>query len=289
MAVGVDQLLGILSKSEEGENAASVEAEVEDDKPKSISAVVEERPAFTRRSAFTLRDSHPVVLDLILIDLFGPQWLSWDPEVIWSEIESELGVDPGVHARNKINAVKTLHLVDTPWSQWEVLSVVIQAFADNIPDFRTLQRPTPYHIVPSVGIINKIKKKEFSDEVGRFTAACFLDDGVYYLPSPVEFAQVHATAPRYKCTRCGNIDSDEDNEVCDLCGAPDRFLEKTLRSDSAPVKARYEKVVKDGESRDYWLAENLVDVQVAKLMLAKSRNDEANVRLRDQLKAVKNG
>jgi hypothetical protein len=228
-------------------------------------------------------------LDILLTSKYGPQWLTWDPETIWSEIEVDFGVNPSVHTRNKVNALKTMHVVDAPWTEWEVFAVACQALNNNIPDFRILQKPTPAEIITAVDIMAKVKKREFSEEVGRFVAACFLDAGIVYLPPPVGFAQRYASMPRYKCTTCGKVDSDDDNEICDSCGAPQRYLEKTLRHDPAPVKSRYKEVMADGANRDYWLMDDTEDVQVAKLIVAKRRSSEAEAAMKTQLEAVRHG
>jgi hypothetical protein len=245
------------------------------------------RSPFTKSSAFQRRDAHPMVLDVLLLDRFGPPWLAWEPETIWHEVEQEFHVTPSVYARNKINAVKTLHLVKSPWTEWEVFTVVVQALTDNIPDFRTLQKPTPTQIIPAVNIIADINTGTYSEEVGRYIAACFLDEGVFYLPQPVEFAQTYAAMHRYRCTKCGNIDSDDDNEMCDSCGAPDSFLERTPTHDPLPIKNRFDEVVAAGKKRDFWLQEDVVDVQVAKLLLAQQRDVEYKTRLQKQMEAIR--
>jgi len=289
MGSRAEDLLALLSDtSDEGENAQSTETGPQEDQPKTVSGILDKSHAFSKKSAFRRQDAHPLVLDMILLDRFGPEWLTWEPETVWSEIEAEFGVSPGVHARNKINALKTMHVVDTPWSEWEVFSVVCQALVDNIPDFKMLQKPSVSDVIRAVTIMKKVKSQDFSEEVGRYIAACFLDDSVIFLPEPVEFAQPYAEMPRYRCTQCGNVDTDTENEMCDSCGAPQRFLEKGPTHDPAPVRERYGEVKKAGESRNFWLTETAEDIQVAKLLSAEHLVAESESRLQDQLKAVRN-
>lgn len=270
------------------------EEKLEDDEPEEERAEPElkevhqiGRSPFTTGSAFQRRDAHPMVLDVLLLDRFGPPWLSWEPETIWAEVESEFHVTPSVYARNKVNAVKSLHLVRSPWTEWEVFAVVVQALTDNIPDFRTLQKPTPTQIIPAINMIADINTGTYSEEVGRFVAACFLDEGIFYLPQPVEFAQTYAAMHRYRCTKCGNIDSDDDNEICDSCGAPSSALERTPTHDPMPIKKRFDEVMTAGKGRDFWLQEDMVDVQVAKLLLAQQRDEEYKLRLKKQMEAIR--
>jgi hypothetical protein len=273
--------------SDEGENAQSLETTGEEElQPKVTSSDKETGPKptpFTMKSMFSYGVSHPVLLDLVLFRKFGPTWLEWEPETIWSEIKDEFGATSiSVLVRNKINAVKLLHIMDTPWTEWEVFSAVAQTFNDNICDFRVLQKLSPDHIIASINIMSKIKDLKFSEEVGRFITACFLDDGIFYLPPPVQFAQIYASEPQYICKNCGNIDTDEDNNVCDVCGAPQSFLEYRLKRDYRPVEERFNKVLEDGARRKYALEENMVDVQVAKLLRAYSWSQELDRRLKEQ-------
>jgi len=286
MAAGTDLLDYLSNEIDSGVMVGAGGEEPVEDKTASAEGGT---PPLSVKSAFSRRDIHPILLGVLLLDKYGPQWLGWEPETLWQEIESDFGATPGVHTRNKINALKTAHVVDSPWIAWEVFNAVVHAFTDNIPNFRVLHRPTPSQIVSAVTMMNRIKKSPFSDEVGRYIAACFLDDGVFFLPPPVGFAQPHAAMPRYRCRHCGNIDSDDSNEVCDSCGAPASMLEKYLGHDPESVSKRYAQVMKDGDERDYYLVENMVDVQVAKLVGADMINKTYEQKLKDQSGALKHG
>lgn len=291
-----EQLLGILRSSDdpgvdrtdEGENASVVEAgggkEPVKGEPKK-----DPRPAFSPAAAFQRRDTHPLVLDVLLLSKYGPEWLAWEPETLWHEIEQDFRVTPSVYARNKINALKTTHVVDTPWTEWEVFNQVALALTDVIPDFRVLQKPSPAQVISAVEVMGKIRPLPFSEEVGRYVAACFLSESIYYLPPPVAFAQPYAEMPRYRCRRCGNVDTDTDNAVCDSCGAPQEMLERTKRYDPEAVEKRYTEVMKERSTSGDWsiLQENVEDVQVAKLLQAKMRSQELSARLRSQMEAIR--
>jgi len=225
-------------------------------------------------------------LDLILIDTFGPDWLEWESETVWSEIEAEFGATPSVHSRNKINALKTMHIVDTPWTEWEVFNIVAQALNGNIPDFRILQKPSPLEVAFAVEVMRKVKEREFSSEIARFVAAAFLNEEIVYLPPPVEFAQVHASVPRYKCRKCGNYDTDDANNMCDLCGAPQSMLERSLQRDPTEVKQRYDHVSGLGRNRQFNLMETAIDIQVAKLIAMKEGLRQRDRLLREQTEAT---
>ena len=132
----------------------------------------------------------------------------------------------------------------------------------------------------------KIDMQTLSDEVEMFIAAAFLDDGVYYLPPPANVAQDWASRPQYRCRRCGKIDRDDENDVCDSCGAPDTELVRELGLDYRPVMQRYDQCVLLGDEHDV-LQETVIDVQVAKLLVAREYVLYRQQQLAEQLKVMR--
>jgi ribosomal protein L37E len=230
-----------------------------------------------------------MLLDMVLLDKYGPQWLTWEPETIWDEIADDFKQTVSIHDASKIQAMKTLHVVETPWKAWEAFVPVCQAINNNIPDFRSLYKPTLAQASYAVRIMNLVNPDEqFSEEVSKFIAACFLDDDVVYLPPPVDFAQDEAMMLQYRCTKCDRIDVDEDNMMCDHCGAPQSALVKEPTWDPKPVKERYDQVVKQGDDHDV-LQEIGVDIQVAKLLVVSNYIDYRMGQFKTQAEAVING
>lgn len=237
------------------------------------------------RLMFTSPKAHPLALDVILLDAFTPEWLSWEPETLWAEIKSEFGVETSAQNRNRINAVKTMHLVNTPWTEWEVFTLVISGINGEIPDFKILDPPSLAQLIAGVQVMNQVKERSFSEEVARYVAALGLDAGVFYLPSPLHFAQRYLERPQYRCKECGNIDTDDDNDMCDTCGAPQSALVKESTYDPTPIRRRFHEVHSKGYDREDYLEENFVDVQVAKLLVAFEYAREMTATLREQLEA----
>lgn len=245
-----------------------------------------QRP-LTLRTVFEHPESHPLVLDTLLLEEYGPLWLDWEAETIWSEIRDDFKT-PGVSVinRNKIQAVKLCHLMETPWEAWEVFTPVCMAFTGNIPHFRIFQKPSPAQILITVDILHRIDSHPFSEEMGKFIAASFLDEGIHYLPPPVDFAQTWASEPQYRCKVCGKIDRDDTNEVCDSCGAPESELVKEPVRDFRPVEARFKSIqsLPDGQRPE--LGETVEDVQTAKLLVAFDLVDLHRKQLEEQLRMV---
>lgn len=276
-------------QEEDEQFPASVETVPPPEEPKPPA----EKPSFAPigpKNVFGHHDAHPLLLDAILLDKYGPLWLDWEPETIWSEINDDFKQVISAHNRNKIQAVKLCHLVDTPWTNWEVFVLVVQALNNNVPNFRILQRPTIAQILNAVNIMDKIKSEsevKFSEEVMKFIAACFLDDGVVYLPPPVDEAQPWASRPRYRCSKCGKIDVDDDNDICDSCGVSDKYLVKEMERDYRPTKKRYDECLAAGDSRDELGDDSPEDVQTAKLLVAREYVLDRQKQLADQMRVLR--
>lgn len=238
--------------------------------------------AITKKNIFVHHDAHPLILDLLLIREFGAEWLGWEANTLWSEIQRVFEQPPlPVLSKNKIQATRTLHLTEAPWMDWETFCVVCAPLNNNIPNFEMLHKPTPAQIMAAVNMMNAIIAREWSEEVSKFIAACYLDDSIYYLPPPIDFAQDEAAMLRYRCKKCGNIDRDDENDWCDLCRADKSYLVKEPKFDVASVQRRYNEIMRQGEDRDT-LQETVEDVQVAKLLVAKDYCAMRDQQLRHQ-------
>lgn len=218
----------------------------------------------TRKNLFVHHDTHPVVLDIILLQQYEEQWFLWEAETLWKEIKEDFRV-PSIsdHSKAKIQAVKTLHINEWYWTKWEVFCWITQALNNNIPDFQVLQKPSIPQLFNSVDIASLVRNDEvLSAEAQMFSAAAVVDEGVFYAPEPIEFCQ---------------------DEIIQLL---EEFKIDDFKDTISAVKARYEEVSK--LSPQEWIAsgepilkETPVDVQVAKLKVA---SDYLQLR-RKQLKA----
>lgn len=244
-------------------------------------------PPFRSGNVFEHHDAHPILIDMVLLKKYGPQWLGWEQEVIWEEIKEDFHHNViSVLTRHKINAIKTCHIVDSPWTAWEVFALTAQPLNNNLPDFRSLQKPTIPQIIAAADMMSKIHNRSFSEEVAQFIAACFLDEGVIYLPPPLSFAQQYASNPKYVCTKCKHVDHDTENDMCDSCGAPQASLIKKYERDPTSTEQRYKQIMSQGTNHDI-LAESPEDVQVAKLLVANDYLLYKRQQLAAQIEAVK--
>jgi ribosomal protein L37E len=253
--------------------------------PQSITGEADFRP-FTLRSVFAHHDSHPLLLDMLLLEKYGIEWLGWEPETLWQAISEDFKTTISTANAGMVQAARTCHLTEAPWVAWEIFTPVCQALNNNIPNFKTFFKPTIAQTMFAVEVMNSIDDRKFSEELERFVAAVFLDASVFYLPPPVDFAQKTAMRIEYRCSKCGRVDLDDDNLMCDSCGAPQSALKTMPKWDPEPTRKRYELIVSQGEEHDV-LQEKGVDVQVAKLLVARNYLAFRRQQLTDQLKAVK--
>lgn len=261
----------------------------------------------TVRNVFTHHDTHPVVIDLALLKAFGVDWFGWETPTIYQEIQRVFASQISEHARAKIQAVKTLHITDKPWTSWQVFEKVIQALNNNIPRWEYMQAPTLDNLYAGVDIINSIRPEVFDDEVKGYIAASVLNEDVFYVPAPLDFVQVEVSHPRYECLDCGSQDSALFHDgICDTCTnrfdpesgfsfQPDPELVRQgkgknvkliLQFDPDPIEKRWNEV-KDKPSKEVDLQETQVDVQVAKLLVARDYMNIRRRQLAEQVIALK--
>jgi len=166
------------------------ELEVFGDKDEEPKARVEGQPGqVTRQNLFRHPDAHPIALDLSLLQKYGVEWLTWEPETLEAHINRDFGGSSDINLQ-KVMACKTLHLVDTFWERWEVFSWCTVALNGMFPDFDIMQAPTAMDISIAVDISNRIRDDvPWSSEVEEFARQSVKFDGLLVVSSPISFAQ----------------------------------------------------------------------------------------------------
>ncbi len=144
--------------------------------------------ATNARSLLTHYESHPIVLDLYALKLLGPEYYVWEPETVWQEL-LRLSGSPSISEvnKNKLQAVRTVHVSQAPFVAWEAFEKVIAALNGVIPDFYIMQKPTVGQLLAGTEIMLQLNSGIFSNDVSRYTAAVLLSEGVAYAPSPLNF------------------------------------------------------------------------------------------------------
>jgi len=142
----------------------------------------------SKRNLLAHHDAHPFVLDLLLLKSFGTDYYAWDAKTIWSELQSMFSTTVSDMNKNKIEAMRTLHITDSPWRSWQVFEKVVQALNNNIPQFDITQRCSLPQLWNAVGIMGTTRNEPFQEEVPPYVAAVLLDEDVAYCPDTLRFA-----------------------------------------------------------------------------------------------------
>jgi hypothetical protein len=224
----------------------------------------------SNRNLFVHHDTHPVVFDVKLLQQYGEDWMTWEPETLWREIMDDFRV-PSIsdHAKSKIQAVKTLHINEWYFDKWEVFCWVTQALNNNIPDFQVIQKPSIAQLFVSVDVATMIRNdEEFAPEVQMWVAASVLDEGVVYAPKPIAFCNDEIVQLLERSKLEDALDS--------IPAVQERWHELGTLSDEAW-----------GKINGTALEENVVDVQVARLIVAKRYMELRRRQLKEQLRVLK--
>lgn len=144
---------------------------------------------FSKDTMFTYEYTHPVVLDLLCMKHFGHEWLSWIAETIIQEIKKTFNQEISRVNFSKLMAVKTLHIVDTYWEEWEVFEKINVALNGVPVSVGIVQGLDTINLMNGIEIANTVRKETFNEEIARFTAACLIHDDIHYAPPPLDFAQ----------------------------------------------------------------------------------------------------
>jgi hypothetical protein len=168
----------------------------------------------TADNLFRHPDTHPIVLDLVMIRRYGPEWLDWEAETIEHVIPHDFGVQPASAVNlGKLNACKALHLVDSFWERWEVFAWCTMGFNGIFPDPQTMQVPTVAQALVAADIANRIREDvAWSDELKLYLQAVYKFGGMLVPTPPLEFVppvgthtEVEAIDKQWDHVRAGGI------------------------------------------------------------------------------------
>ncbi len=176
----------------EEEPTVVVETSQGDEKENPVQPDLVEKRAGSMSSLFRNSDAHPLVLDLALLQKYQADWLRWEYETLAHRIPQDFDT-PTVADVNleKLQACKTLHLVDDFWTKWEVFNACVAAFNGSFADFQRLQVHSVPEFMLAVDIANRIRADvAWSPEVSAFLSVGHLHDGVLVPTAPLEFVKV---------------------------------------------------------------------------------------------------
>ena len=148
----------------------------------------------TKSNIWQHPDAHPIALDLAMLNKYGPEWLDWEAETIQLAIPQDFSASSLSDLNlSKLQACKTLHLVDTFWQRWEVFLWCTMPFNSEFPDFQGMQVPAVGQVLVSCDIAARIRDEvEWTEEVKEFIAAVFKTDDIYLPLPPCDFIKLEA-------------------------------------------------------------------------------------------------
>lgn len=145
----------------------------------------------TLKNIFKNPASHPVVLDLVLLKKYGPEWYGWETETLQHHIPQEFGHEISELVLSKVQAVRTLHMVDFYWQQWEIFCWCTMPLNGVFPDFEVMQVPTVAQCMVSVDIANQLRDDvEWGSEVKAYLEVVHRHDGIFVPQAPLDFVHV---------------------------------------------------------------------------------------------------
>ena len=161
--------------------------------------------------------AHPVTLVLKVLECCDDESLLWDPPVLRMTLQRE-GFALSNSAWTKILAARALIQSPSPWRQWEVFHWVGQGLDGLSPNFHFLEEPTIGHHMLALDVMNLLDPdSETSEEVDKYIAATFRDEGIAWAPPPLEFIQHEIEDPQLRCENCDAIHPDDNDVTCVTC------------------------------------------------------------------------
>jgi hypothetical protein len=148
----------------------------------------------TAKNLWRHPDAHPIALDFLLVRKYGPEWIEWEPETLQLVIPVDFST-PTLSDLNlsKLQACRTVHLVDTFWQQWEVFLACAMPFNSQFPDFRVMQVPTVAQVLVAVDIAHRIRDDvAWSNELKEYVATIYRHDGIFLPLPPADFVTLEA-------------------------------------------------------------------------------------------------
>ena len=141
------------------------------------------------KGAFTDTETHPLVLNLMLLKAFGPEYLGWEPETIWHEIQQTYGVTVADANKQKIEAVRSVYVSDKPGDDWTAFEIVAAGLLGIPPRAGVIQRCPPSRAGFALECLLYLRDPSYvKPEVYRYCAACLMDYGLVYGPATLEEA-----------------------------------------------------------------------------------------------------
>jgi hypothetical protein len=217
---------------------------------------------------FTNHDAHPTAIYEALDKTFGPEWLVWDRDALWTEIAREFNLTVSELSRVKIQALRTLQTTPSFWEEWDIFSPTVQALNNRVPNFAVDHKPSTAQLFNAVDIASDVREHDYSREVLLYMSAVLKDEGIYYVVEPLSFLNRIINEGDKECLACHQKGISVEEIKCPMCGSTD--LLQIDDSITEYTRNRVDDIIND---RYDTLEENETDILGAKLKVAKEYLD----------------
>jgi len=153
------------------------------------------------KNIFRAEDPHPMKLVKELMEMFGEDWLEWEPEMLWLEIKDERGKEPTRPVKDTIQAMLSLLRTESFWQEHHVFLHMVEALNGRSPDFSMLPEPSPEELAFAVTVANEVRDSNpvkspngevvaagvyYGNDVVNTIATCLFLSGLVYAPRPFQ-------------------------------------------------------------------------------------------------------
>lgn len=188
---------------------------------------------------------HTITIVKALLKKYGPECVDWEPVVIQKSMYDDFKAA-------KINVYKALAGLsllqnDRFWNDWQTFQFLAQALNNINPSAHTIYELSVANMMVAVDTANRLRESlggisyvpVYSEEVSKFIAAQALNQGIWFLPEPLDFASNYASKTMLVCQDCGNEEYlDDEENVCPVCTAK---YDGTSLSSFSPSEERIKK------------------------------------------------
>jgi hypothetical protein len=122
-----------------------------------------------------------------MLHRYGPAWLDWDILVLKRALLEDFGVkEPAEHVLNKMQACRTLHVIDTFWTDWHIFSPCALALNGVSPDFEEMQTANAGECLMAADCALRVRSDiDYSLEVRTYIGVLFRHDDVLVSQEPL--------------------------------------------------------------------------------------------------------
>jgi hypothetical protein len=139
---------------------------------------------------FNRKDAHPIVVDVALFELFGPEWVSWDPDSTFAALERQLRTSVSRANKQRIYGLSVFHSNHAYWEDWRAFEAISWSFSGKQVDLAQLTPLTPIVALYGYKTARLMdSSSQFSDEVQAYLTGVFIHDQYSLAPPELSFIQ----------------------------------------------------------------------------------------------------